>query len=221
MSLPWELTAAQRLALARRFAYELVARHHIAVDLAIHAAPAQGDPRNHHAHLMATTREVTRDGLTLKAGLDLSGHERVRRAMPAGLWELNHVRERWAALTNEALQAAGVEARVDHRSFAAQGVDRVPQPHIPYFAWQMERRGARSVVAERIRQRYRERVADWARARAAPEAGAPGAMARMERLQQRARQAWLARRQAAQPTGAAASAPAPQRRRSRDEDLGL
>lgn len=32
-----------------------------------------------------------------------------------------NVRERWAILTNEALRAANLAARVDHRSLAAQG----------------------------------------------------------------------------------------------------
>ena len=31
------------------------------------------------------------------------------------------IRERWATVQNQALEAAGVEARVDHRSLAAQG----------------------------------------------------------------------------------------------------
>ncbi len=59
LALPAELTAAQRLELARAFSRELADRHDVAVDLAVHAPRAGGDPRNHHAHLLVTSRAVT------------------------------------------------------------------------------------------------------------------------------------------------------------------
>ena len=42
---------------------------------------------------------------------------------------LEHARERWAALTNDRLERAGRHERVDHRSYARQGVDRDPSQH--------------------------------------------------------------------------------------------
>jgi hypothetical protein len=68
------------------------------------------------------------------------------------------VRERWAHLTNEALREANIEARVDHRTLAAQGIDREPQPRIPAQAFRIEKAGIRSEVAERLREGYRARV---------------------------------------------------------------
>jgi hypothetical protein len=200
VALPAELTAAQRLELARGFSRELADRHNVAVDLAIHGPRAAGDPRNHHAHLLTTTRELTATGLGGKSGIDMPYAESIRRGVSTGLKELVAIRERWATLVNDAFRAAGLEQRVDHRTLKAQGIDREPLPRIPFAAYQMERRGLRSEVAERIRERYRERVA----ARAAQTAStlaveAPGraldqftqGVPGIEETRRRAREAWL------------------------------
>src|SRR5215469_18007006 len=141
VTLPAELDAVRRVSLARTYAREIADRYKVAVDLAVHEPPAGGDPRNFHAHLLTTTREVTPAGLGAKAGLDLSALERGRRELPDHRQEYVNVRERWASLTNEALREAHVTARVDHRSLAAQSVDREPQPRIPLMHLKMEQRG--------------------------------------------------------------------------------
>jgi ATP-dependent exoDNAse (exonuclease V) alpha subunit len=197
VALPAELDPAQRLGLTRAFAQDLADRHGVAVDLAIHAPRPQGDARNYHAHLLATTREVTAQGLAAKAGLDMSSAERSRRGLPPSIAEFNVVRERWADLTNEALRAAGLAAWVDHRSLAAQGIDREPMPRIPYAAIQAERHGLRSGLAERIRANYRERVAARIEAseRSATRTAAPepavAAAGSLAELRRAAREAWL------------------------------
>ncbi|HEY4972605.1 MAG TPA: MobA/MobL family protein, partial [Steroidobacteraceae bacterium] len=192
VALPAELDAGQRLALVRTFARELVERHGVAIDLAVHAPRPMGDPRNHHAHLLATSRQVTAMGLGAKAGLDMDGGERRRLGLPVGIAEIRAVRERWAALSNEALVAAGLEVRVDHRSLRAQGIDREPTPYIPIGAIHSERRGIRSEIADRIRERYRERVL-------AREAHSRGLDPEVVRRQ--AREAWLQLRQQATLSG--------------------
>jgi len=159
VALPAELSAEGRLALARAFSREIADRYNVAVDLAVHAPRPEGDPRNFHAHLLATTREVTADGLGPKTGLDRSGAARSELGLPTGREEFANLRARWAELTNEALLEANIEARVDHRSLEAQGVDREPQAQLPWGAYKAERRGERSELAERIRGRHRER---WA-----------------------------------------------------------
>jgi ATP-dependent exoDNAse (exonuclease V) alpha subunit len=200
VTLPVELTPVQRVQLARAFAGELADRYSVAVDLAVHAPRADGDPRNHHAHLLTTTRELTATGLGAKTGLDMSYVERLKRGLGPGLQELVAIRRQWATLVNEAFRSAGIEARVDHRSLRAQGIDREPMPHIPYVAYRMERRGVRSEVAERIRERYRERVAAReALNRAGDAAGIAAAavtsgVTDIEELRRRSRVAWLALR---------------------------
>lgn len=159
-TLPAELSAEQRVILARAFSREIADRYNVAVDLAIHAPRPEGDPRNFHAHLLATTREVTPDGLGPKMGIDMEGGARRELGLPPSREEFGILRARWAELTNEALQQANVEARVDHRTLQAQGIDRVPTPYLPRNAFLAERRGERSEVAERIRERQRQRFAE-------------------------------------------------------------
>ena len=77
--------------------------------------------------------------------------ERRRRGLTDHRQEFINVRERWATLTNEALRQANIDARVDHRSLAAQGIDREPLPPIPLMHLKMEQRGLHSGVAERLR----------------------------------------------------------------------
>ncbi len=170
--LPAELDAGQRVTLSRAFARELAERYHVAVDLAVHAPRPDSDPRNFHAHLLTTTREVTPAGLGAKAGLDLQPRERERRGLPDHSQEYVNVRERWAAHVNEALRAANIEARVDHRSLAAQGIGRAPR-HVPFVQLKIEQRALRGELTERLRTEYRARVqpqldAAPATARAAP-----------------------------------------------------
>jgi MobA/MobL family len=199
IALPHQLSAAQRQEVARGFSRELSERHQVVVDLAIHEPRAAGDPRNHHAHLLASTRELSAEGFGAKAGLDMPYRERIRRGLLPGIRELVAIRERWAILVNEAFLAAGLNERVDHRSLAAQGIDREPMPAIPFAAYQMERRGLRSEVAERLRERYRERVAARAMRQNATQAADPGlhtpastpGACGIEELRRSSREAWL------------------------------
>jgi hypothetical protein len=155
-----ELSPPQRLGLVRGFSQELSDRYGFAVDFAIHAPRdfPGSDPRNFHAHLLATTREVTSEGLGAKTTLDMNDGNRRKLGLEPAINELLHVRERWATVTNEALQDAHIAARIDHRSLEAQGIDREARPYIPRAAFEMERHGYRSVVADRMREEYQRRV---------------------------------------------------------------
>jgi ATP-dependent exoDNAse (exonuclease V) alpha subunit len=211
VALPIELLPPQRLELVRGFSQELSDRYGFAVDLAIHAPRdfPGSDPRNFHAHLLATTREVRVEGLGAKTALDMSDGNRRQLGLPPAINELLHVRERWAAVTNEALQEARIATRVDHRSLDAQGIDREPRPHIPRAAFEMERHGYRSVVAERMREEYRARVQarlerdagheiSGPAVRTAAEPSALGSAAKpqsLEDIRREARENWLRLRQ--------------------------
>jgi len=217
ISLPHELTAPQRLELARKFSRELADRHGVAVDLALHDPRPDGDPRNFHAHLLATTREVGPTGLGAKTGLQLSFDEGLRRGL-GGAGEMMAIRQRLAALTNDAYRAAGLDIRADHRSLAAQGIDREPMREIPFAQLQMERRAARLEIIEKTRTQHQKRIAarsrnvehqdlassaDSAERTANPElSGPPGA----EEVRRQARESWLALRREALAAGNASSA---------------
>ncbi len=197
VNLPAELSPLQRLGLARAFAREVAERYRVAVDLAVHAPRPEGDPRNFHAHLLATTREVTPAGLGAKTGLDLTAGERRRRELPDHRAEFLYLRERWASLANEALREANIDARIDHRSLLAQGVQREPRPRIPIMHLKMEQRGVRSEVAARVRADYGRRAAAAAREAPRAEPQQPAVSQDLETVRAQAREAWLRLRNAA------------------------
>lgn len=171
IALPSELSGEQRQELAREFGAELASRYGVAVDIAIHKPDREGDNRNHHAHVMTTTRKVSRDAsgqvvLGDKADIELSDKAR-RKADPekgGAADEVKAIRELWAEKANAALERAGLDARIDHRSLKAQGIDREATQHLGPHATEMERRdilsdrgdGNRQVAdnnAERLRLR--------------------------------------------------------------------
>jgi len=160
VALPFELSPPQRTKLAVAFSTELSDRYGFALDLTIHAARdlPGSDPRNFHAHLLATTREARLEGLGAKTTLEWCDGDRRKIGLAPVISELLHVRARWATVTNEALEEARVSARVDHRSLKAQGIDREPKLWIPRKAFEMERHGYRSALADRLRDEHRNRV---------------------------------------------------------------
>jgi ATP-dependent exoDNAse (exonuclease V) alpha subunit len=132
IALPEELSPAERARLARDFARELVERHGCAADVCIHAPGKDGDDRNHHAHILLTTRRLGPEGLTEKT--------RELDDQKTGSKLVTQWRERFAALTNERLRENGIEARVDHRTLEAQGIEREPTRHLGPAATAIERR---------------------------------------------------------------------------------
>ena len=58
VALPAELTHAERVELVRGFASEQFVDRGMVADVALHAPGRDGDDRNHHAHILLTTREV-------------------------------------------------------------------------------------------------------------------------------------------------------------------
>src|SRR5690606_34191246 len=58
-------------------------------------------------------------------------------------------RESWQEHANKALELAGHEVRIDHRTLEAQGIERVPQIHLGAKVIEMEKRGIRTERGER------------------------------------------------------------------------
>ena len=130
IALPSELSPEERKRLAVDFAKEIVARHRCVADVAIHAPGKGGDNRNHHAHILCSTRRLTPEGFT----------EKTRELDERKSGEVDRWRERFAELQNERFQENGIDAQVDHRSLKAQGIDREPTEHLGVAATGYERR---------------------------------------------------------------------------------
>ncbi len=157
VALPAELTHDERVDLVRDFVCEQFVDRGMVADIALHAPGREGDERNHHAHILLTTREIDAEGFTTK-NRDWNKVELLEG------W-----REAWARDSNAALERAGIEDRVDHRTLVAQRdealelataarergdegaelvqtvraieLDRPPLPQLSPGAWQMKERG--------------------------------------------------------------------------------
>jgi len=190
VALPDELTHAQRVALVRDYVQTQFVDHGMVADIALHAPGREGDERNHHAHILLTTREVDAEGFTTK-NRDWNKVE-----------VLEGWREAWARDSNAALERAGIEDRVDHRTLVAQrdealelasaarergdegaelhetvramALDRPPLPQLSLGAWQLKERGievaavrawheikAQAVEVTRMAQELAGQVRDW------------------------------------------------------------
>ena len=139
-------------------------------DVALHAPGREGDERNHHAHIMLTTRSIGADGFE---GKDRSWNSKEL---------LEEWRESWADHANAYLREIEVGREIDHRSLDAQReekldlkeralergdtktahelqieaveLDRDPLPDIGWKAWGMERRGIQTTAGDLWRDAY-------------------------------------------------------------------
>lgn len=156
VSLPHELTDEQRADLARDLTRDLVDRFGFAAMFAVHAPDRKGDDRNHHAHILATTRAMGPDGLGAKT----------RELDDRKTGAVDEVRNKVADTINTHLARAGLADRVDHRSLADRQalaaevgdfatvakLERTPEPKIGRAATAAARAGKRSPRAERVRR---------------------------------------------------------------------
>ncbi len=154
LALPSEISAEDRSQITRQFAEQLVERYGVAVDVAIHAPHREGDQRNHHAHVLTSTRKLEPGGFTAKT--------RVLDSAKTGGVEIEQMRGVWAELQNHALERVGEVERVDHRSLEAQReealsqgdalkaeeLDRDPEVKLGPAANAMERREMRAAERE-------------------------------------------------------------------------
>lgn len=128
LALPRELTAEQRRDLAEQYGRDLADRYSVAVDVCIHAPDASEGEDNPHAHILMTACSCTPQGVLGKKVEALD-------PIAAMMKKTNRVtavqveRPLWEALANAALERAGQAARIDHRTLAAQGIDRAPTTH--------------------------------------------------------------------------------------------
>jgi hypothetical protein len=124
IALPHELGVQERERLTRDMALYLVEKYRVTVDVAIHSPVTEDghDLRNHHAHLLFTTRELTPEGLGAKT--------RILDDKITGPQQIEIIREVWETLANDALSRTGhSDVSIDRRTLEAQGVERVPQIH--------------------------------------------------------------------------------------------
>jgi Ti-type conjugative transfer relaxase TraA len=119
-SLPKEISEAQNIALANEFVQDqCCGRGMLAIQNFHFDVDAKTGEKKPHCHTLLLTRSLTEEGLSPLKERAWNGKE-----------FHNTLREQWAQYQNFHLKRYGFEARVDHRSYAAQGIDLEPQPKL-------------------------------------------------------------------------------------------
>ncbi|MCI1269569.1 MAG: MobA/MobL family protein [Ruminococcus sp.] len=134
-ALPVELSRAEQIDLVRNFCNQCFVSSGMCVDFAIH----DKNDGNPHVHILLTTRHVDANGFTTK---DRSWNDRDLLKV----W-----RERWADWCNHKLYSISDE-RIDHRSYAEQGIEKVPQLHLGAAACAIEKKGFKTDKGSRNRK---------------------------------------------------------------------
>jgi len=166
VALPGEMTPEERQELVVTWARAIAERYGVAVDWAIHLPDQEGDKRNHHAHLMVTTREIGPEGFRGKAALELSNADQKKRGLAVGDDGIYALRALLAERLNEVAERHGLELTADPRSYAARGIELAPTKHVGVHAVGMNRRG---LEAERVDEHAEARAENARRILERPE----------------------------------------------------
>ncbi|MDD6245985.1 MAG: MobQ family relaxase [Firmicutes bacterium] len=156
-----EFSMQENIALARQFLSDNFVSRGMVVDFAVHS-PDKGDGgiSNPHFHVMCPIRPIEPDGrwgnkqrreyVLDEHGervLDEAGNY-VFNAVPTTDWgkpeTLEAWRQSWAELCNAMFAEKNLDCRIDHRSFACQGVEQIPTQHEGPTVRAMEAKGIRT-----------------------------------------------------------------------------
>jgi Ti-type conjugative transfer relaxase TraA len=138
-AIPRELDQAEGIRLARDFVRAEFVDRGMVADLNVHWDIGADGIAKPHAHVMLTMREVDGEGFGPK----------VRDWNRTDL--LEHWRRAWAEHANRRLAELDIDARIDHRSLEAQGIDLEPQHKIGPAASRM---AAQGLGSERLVEHY-------------------------------------------------------------------
>ena len=173
ISLPVELSEKEQLALAKKFAEEVVQDENGRMPFTLthhHGKGKNGKGINRHFDLIVSERLIPLDPDATVPGPEIffkdprgGGCKKSRkytdgtsRERKSGLIEL---RKKWAEMANEALRVSGHSSRIDHRSFVDQGItDDLPGLHIGVKAAALEEKGYKTAKGEKaaeVRKRRR------------------------------------------------------------------
>lgn len=153
IALPMELDRKEQISLVRAYVRDNFVAAGMCTDFAIHD---KGDG-NPHAHIMLTIRPLKENGewgAKCRKEYDLDEQGQCIQ-LPSGAFKSHRVnttdwneqdkaeewRAAWAEYANHALEQKGLPERIDHRSYARQGMEQIPTVHMGVAATQMERRG--------------------------------------------------------------------------------
>ncbi|MGV1908320.1 Ti-type conjugative transfer relaxase TraA [Agrobacterium cavarae] len=146
IALPIELSAEQNIELVRDFVARHITAQGMVADWVFHDAP--GNP---HIHLMTTLRPLTEGGFGSKKVAVTGPDGKVLRndsgkivyeLWAGGIEDFNAFRDGWFTCQNRHLALAGLDIRIDGRSFEKQGVELTPTIHLGVGTKAIERKAA-------------------------------------------------------------------------------
>ena len=156
-----EFSMQENIALARQFLSDNFVSRGMVVDFAVHSPDKEdGGISNPHFHVMCPIRPIEPNGrwgnkqrreyVLDEHGervLDEAGNY-VFNAVPTTDWgkpeTLEAWRRAWAEMCNAKFAEKGLDCRIDHRSFARQGVEQIPTQHEGPTVRAMEAKGIRT-----------------------------------------------------------------------------
>ena len=160
LTIPREIPPDQYAVLVREFCQQQFVSKGMIADFAIHDPHPPG--HNPHAHVLLTMRAMDEHGKWLPKSrkvydLDENG-ERIK--LPSGRWKSHKEdtvdwndqkyceiwRHEWEVIQNRYLEANDRPERVDLRSYARQGFDKIPTIHMGPAVSQMEKRGIQTNI---------------------------------------------------------------------------
>lgn len=176
IALPIELSAEQNIAAVREFVANHITAKGMVADWVYHDAP--GNP---HVHMMTTMRPLTENGFGGKKvavmGPDGKPLRNDSGKIVYELWagntdDFNALRDGWFICQNRHLALAGLDIRVDGRSFEKQGIALEPTIHLGVGATAIERKSAEAsepITLERIELQEERRAENARRIQLRPE----------------------------------------------------
>lgn len=160
-ALPHELSHEENIEIVRNFCKEIANKYNLIADATIHTPQKENDPRNIHAHILITTREVKEidENGNVKLGNKVRSIDDKKR----GPEEIKEIRKMWAIECNKKLDKS---MHISEKSYKEQNIDKVPRYRIPQKLYKkMQREGKkqgifefREYMIESTEQLYREKA---------------------------------------------------------------
>ncbi len=163
-----ELSYEENLEIAQRFIKENFLSKGMIVDYAVHDPERNGGIQNPHVHMLIPIRPLNKDGTwgekqVREYLLDENG-ERIKKpngkyafnAVPTTDWgapeTLDAWRKAYADIFNKAFEEKGLDCRIDHRSYSAQGLELLPTIHEGPQVRAMEAKGIKTEIGDENRR---------------------------------------------------------------------
>lgn len=118
------LSPEEQFEAAKNYAEDTFGKQGLPYLVVLHPPSADGDPRNWHVHLYFSFRPVTR---VSEGEWEFGRHLRTDLDCPEQFRRLRYL---WASELNAACEKAGLDKLYTHLSYAAAGLDFVPQRHL-------------------------------------------------------------------------------------------